>query len=104
MKPQLSPPHDDTGDIIKVNFTLAYAVFLMGAGVWVWPLDPHWWGLYGLSIILQLAAFGLVINALRTIITLNRNRKFRKAIEALGSAPKNAKLTSKNSLQDAGMN
>lgn len=103
MKPRLSLPYDHTGDIIKINFNLVHAVALAVAGVWIWPSDPHWWGFYGVAIIMHASAVGLVIDAIRTMYKLKRSRDNWRAIQAFGNAPKNAKLATKQALQDKGM-
>lgn len=102
-KPQ-KPPYDHIGQTIMINLYLGYAVFLAVAAYWIWPQDPRWWGFYGLAILLWCSAFGLVWNALRTMLKLKRARDNWIAIQSRGNAPKNATLASKNDLQNRGMN
>lgn len=104
MKYQMPPPYDHTGEIVKINSYLGYAAFLGATSFWIWPSDPHWWGFYGLSILMCCSAFALVVNALRTMGKLKKARARWKAIEALGNAPKNARLATKDTLQDGDMN
>ncbi len=102
MKPQ--PPYDHTGEIIKINAFLCYALALVCTALWIWPSDPRWYAFYGLSVILCLAASGLVFDALRTMRKLKKEREAWARILALGNAPKNAKLMSKHDLQQEDMN
>lgn len=102
MKPE--PPYDHTGEIAKINFSLCYALVLVSTAVWIWPSDPRWYAFYGFSVILCLAAFGLVFNALRTMRRLQKTRKRWEEILEHGNAPKNATLLSKRDLQRKDMN
>lgn len=104
MSESFKPPYDHTGETIKINLYLGYAVFLVAIAYWIWPSDPRWWGFYGLAILLCCSAFGLVLNALRSMIKLKKAVDKWKAIQSLGNAPKNAKMASKSDLQNKGMN
>ena len=100
----MKPPYDHAGEIIKINASLCWAVFLVCAAIWIWPSDPHWYAFYGLSVVLCLAASGLVFNSLRTMLKLKKTRDRWNEIQKLGNAPKNARLASKHELQSGGMN
>ena len=102
MKPE--PPYDHTGEIVKINAFLCYALALVFASIYVWPSNPHWYAFYGLSVILCLAAIGLVFNALRMMLKIKKERAAWVRILELGNAPTNAKLMSKHDLQDERMN
>ena len=102
MKPE--PPYDHTGEIVKINASLCWAVALVFAAIWIWPSDPHWYAFYGLGVILCLAALGLVFNSLRTMRKLQKTRRKWREIQALGNSPKNARLVSKHDLQRGDMN
>ena len=102
MKP--GPPYDHTGEIIRINAFLCYALVLVLTAIWIWPSDPHWYAFYGFSVILCLAALGLVFSSMVTMRKLKKTRDRWAAIQKLGDAPKNAKLMSKHDLQSGNMN
>ena len=102
MKPK--PPYDHTGEIFKINASLCYALALVFAAIYIWPSDPRWYAFYGLSVILCLAAIGLVFGSLRKMRKLKKERDAWAKILALGNSPKNAMLLSKHDLQNEDMN
>lgn len=102
-RPATPPPYDHSGETFKINLYLGYAALLVAAGIWIWPDDPWWWGFYFVSVVLCLAAFGLMVDALRTMRKLHKNRQRWNAIHSLGNAPKNAALASSDDLRKKGM-
>ena len=102
MKPK--PPYDHTEETFRINAFLCYALALVCTAIWIWPSDPRWYAFYGFSVILCLAALGLVFGSLRTMRKLKKERDAWAIILALGNSPKNATLLSKHDLQNEDMN
>ena len=100
----VKPPFNETGTIIGINFKFLHAVLLGIVAWWIWPSDPKWWGLGMIAIILGAASFATMISALRSAIKLHSAKKRWAALQALGNAPKNARLVGKHDLQHGGMN
>ena len=100
----VKPPFNETGTIIGVNFKFLHAVLLGVVAWWIWPSDPKWWGLGMIAIILGAASVATIIAALRSAIKLHSAKKRWAALQALGSAPKNARLAGKHDLHKRGMN
>jgi len=100
----VKPPFNETGMIIGVNFKLLYACLLGVVAYWIWPNDPKWWGFGFIAIIMGAASIALVMNAIRSAIKLLAAKKRWKTLQALGNAPKNARLAGKHDLQHRGMN
>jgi len=100
----VKPPFNEIGTIIGVNFKFLHAVLLGVVAWWIWPSDPKWWGLGMIAAILAAASFGLMISGLRSAIKLHSAKKRWAALQALGNAPKNARLAGKHDLHKRGMN
>ena len=99
----MTPPFDTTGTVITINCHLLYAVLLVAVAYWIWPTDPRWYGFGLMSIVLYLAAGGLVFNALRSMWKLHALIKEWSTFQTRGKAPKNAKLASPKDLETRGM-
>lgn len=99
----MESPFKENTTIAEINFKLAFAVFLIAMGYWIWPSDPRWYAFYAMAVILYLASAGLVFNALRLMRQLQISRKKWKEFEKRGNAPKNARLATKNDLAARGM-
>ncbi len=102
MKPE--PPYDHTGEIFQINASLCWATALVFTAYYVWPSNLRWYAFYGFSVILCLAALGLVFNSLRLMRKIGKERAAWIRILKLGNTPTNAKLMSKHDMQDEGMN
>lgn len=98
------PPFNEVGVIISVNLKLLYAALLGAISWWIWPSDPKWWGFFILSILLGALSISLVLEAIRSSRRLRAAKNRWAAHQALGNAPKNARLAGKHDLQNGGMN
>lgn len=99
----MESPFKENTTIFEINLKLLYAVFLIAVGYWIWPSDIRWYAFYAMSLILYLAAAGLIFNAFRSMRRLQVSRNKLKEISARGNAPKNAHLATRNDLAARGM-
>ena len=91
------------GPIVEINVKLLFAGLFGVIGYVMWPTNPKWWGLGFGSIVIEIAAVGLVIQAIRAMVGLYARDKALAEFRALGSAPKPSKLASSDALTKAGM-
>lgn len=101
---RMKPPFNETGTILGVNFKLLHAVLLGAVSWWIWPSDPKWWGFGMIAILLGFASVAFVIEAIRSAFKLRAAKRRWEALQALGNAPKNARLARKHDLKHGGMN
>ncbi|MGE0279583.1 MAG: hypothetical protein AB7P20_03070 [Rhizobiaceae bacterium] len=93
----------NTGAVIGINVQFLLAG-ICGLAAWkLWPTSPEWWGLGVMSVMLGMAAFGGVANAVRAMTTLYRKDRALAEYLALGGAPKAARLATLDQLRQAGM-
>jgi len=100
----VKPPFNETGTIVGVNFKFLHGVLLGVVAYWIWPNDPKWWGFGMIAVLLGAASVAFVIEAVRSAIKLHSAKKRWAALQALGNAPKNARLAGKHDLHHGGMN
>ena len=97
-------PFNEAGTIFVINFKLLFAALTSTIGYWIWPSDPKWWGFGMIALILWMISLAMVVEVLRAAIKLRAAKKRWKALQALGNAPKNARLAEKHDLRNGGMN
>lgn len=91
------------GATITINVKLLCA-FGLGWVSWaIWPTAPEWWGLGLLSILAGLAALQAAIDAIRTMLQVQKREKTLLEYLAQGSVPKSSEMASGRRLDDAGM-
>ncbi len=100
----IKPPFNEGGTILGVNAKLLHGAILGVVAYFIWPDDPKWWGFGMFSIILGAASVALVIEAIRSAMKLHAAKRRWAALQALGNAPKNARLAGKHGLRSGGMN
>ena len=101
---QVKPPFNETGTIFVINFKLLFASLMSAVGYGIWPSDPEWWGLGMIAIILWMISLAMTVEVFRAGVKLRAAKKRWAALQALGNAPKNARLAEKHDLQNGGMN
>lgn len=91
------------GSTIKINMDLLFATGL-GVTAWlIWPTNIKWYGFGLLSICCGLAAVGVLIRAIRTMLSLYSRDKAMAEYLAQGNKPKASSLATRDALDDAGM-
>lgn len=91
------------GAIATINGQLLGGAFY-GAASWVtWPSSPEWWGFGIISILSGIAAFGMVIQALRGMTALYLRDRALSQFEAQAKTQKNADMASDDALRKAGV-
>ncbi len=99
----MSPYQATLGTTIQINAKLLYAVILGVAAYFIWPTNPKYWGFGFLSIVMALAAIGLVIEAVRAMVKLYARDKALENYVAQGSKTKSSEMTTNDALEQAGM-
>jgi len=99
----MTPYQASLGTTIKINAKLLYAVTLGVAAYFIWPENPKYWGFGFLSIVMTLAAIGLIIEAIRAIAKLYARDKALEIYAAQGGKTKSSEMTADDDLDKAGM-
>lgn len=99
----MTPFESNLESTIRINLDLLFAVGLGAASWWLWPSSIEWYGFGFLSLCCALAAFGVLIRALRTLATLYTRRKAMQEYLNQGGKPKASTLASSDIQEKAGM-
>lgn len=91
------------GAVLRINVLLLGAVLLAAIAWAIWPSSPEWWGFGLLSIILGLAAFGTLIDAVRAMVKLYERQKIVARMEATARPAEQTEFADHDALKQAGM-